>query len=160
MPRKKGPSAAELKKLELAHRLGVPVEDVLTRPEVAKMLEKNAKQFSNEPLKWPCFYWTPWKGKQGLTLYIRSDVVDWPNNEAVRSKMDAEDMRGRPRKWPDPIPGQPSTPLPSPPKKLAKAERVKLAAKMAATLNADASGCLSPNEKLANEAYAKELYGL
>ena len=160
MPRKKGPSVAELKKLELAHRLGVPVEDVLTRREAANMLGKKAKQFSNEPLRWPCFYWTPWKGTKGLTLYLRSEVVGWPNNKAVRDKADVEGMSGRYRVWPNPIPGQPSTPLPAPPKKRTKAERVKLAAKLAATLNSEANGPLSSHEKSANEAYAKDVYGL
>ena len=101
MPRAKTPLKSDLLRMELADRLAVPVADILTRDQAAKLLGKHPKTLSNDGLKAPCFYKGD-LGRNGVALYVREQLSQWRDDPVKRREMDKLGKGGRPLAWPPP----------------------------------------------------------
>lgn len=73
MPRKARPKKIVLLKIELAERLGIPLEEIIGRDEAAVLLGTHPKSMSNNPEMFPAFYLGD-LGRNGVALYTRRSV--------------------------------------------------------------------------------------
>lgn len=105
MPSPRKPLKRDLLKGELAANLRVDVSEILERAEAAAFLGyKHKKSMSNRKALLPCFYMGD-LGRNGLALYVKSDLVEWRDDPARRREMDKLGKAGRPLLWPlEPIP--------------------------------------------------------
>jgi hypothetical protein len=101
LPSPKRPTKRDLLKRELADKFNVPLTDVLERPEAAALLGlKNRKSVSNRKELHPPFYKGD-LGRNGIALYLRSDLVRWQSDHEYRRAIEREGRAGRPLSWPE-----------------------------------------------------------
>lgn len=111
MPRAKTPLKRDLLKAELADRLGLPLYEVFTRDEAARILGLHPKTLSNNSATAPLFYKAP-LGNNGLALYSLSDLRMW-RDEKTRWAGLREAMKTSQRPWPPALKIPPAIPVKS-----------------------------------------------
>lgn len=111
MPRAKAPLKRDLLKVELAERLGVPLDEVLTRDEAARVLDLHPKTLSNNPDTAPLFY-KGRHGNEGLALYTLSDLRMWRDEAATFFQL-RNTMKTNERPWPPAPTTPPAAPVKS-----------------------------------------------
>ncbi len=111
MPRAKAPLKRDLLKVELAERLGVPLDEVLTRDEAARLLDVHPKTLSNNPITAPLFY-KGQHGNEGLALYTLSDLRMWRDDMTTFFQL-RNTMKTNERPWPPALTTPPAPPMKS-----------------------------------------------